>query len=341
MLYSDSVEDSRLYFRLALEEIGKFELPIDPLNYCIWYEYFSERNSALNKSIDNYLKLNGTFSSEAARKHFNKFVLNGKEPLNELVQNELKKVFSNLFRSIETTHQTFAESGNNLEAMSQALDSSITEPEVNAIVKQIKKEIEKLESSSGNFQEDIQHANREIETLKEKVARYKNEATKDPLTKLDNRRSFDEKLGAALDSANEEKSPLCLIIADVDHFKKVNDTHGHLVGDNVLRMVASTMKESIKGKDMLARIGGEEFAIVLPDTPYDGAMKLADGIRVRFEQLDLKKKSTGESLGKITMSFGVTAYKHSEDAESFIHRADQALYQSKESGRNRVTGRSS
>lgn len=338
MLYSDSIEDSRLYFRLALEEIGKFGLPIDPLNYCIWYEYFSERNSALNKSIDDHLQRDGTFSSEVSRQHFNQFILNGSESLNELVQNELKKVFSNLFRSIETTHQTLAESGNNLDAMSEALDASITEPQINAIVGQIKKEIKKLESSSGNFQEDMQHANREIESLKEKVARYKNEATKDPLTKLDNRRSFDEKLKTALDEASGGKNPLCLIMADVDHFKKVNDTHGHLVGDNVLRVVAATMKESIKGKDMLARIGGEEFAILLPDTPYDGAMKLADDIRVSFEKLDLKKKSTGESLGRITMSFGVTTYKPSEDAESFIHRADQALYQSKESGRNRVTG---
>jgi len=338
MLYSDSIEDSRLYFRLALEEIGKFGLPIDPLNYCIWYEYFSERNSALKKSIDDHLKRDGTFTSDVSRQHFNQFILNGNESLNELVQSELKKVFSNLFHSIETTHQTFAESGNNLDAMSQALDASITEPKINAIVEQIKKEIKKLESSSGNFQEDMQHANREIESLKEKVARYKNEATKDPLTKLDNRRSFDEKLRTALEEANNEKNPLCLIIADVDHFKKVNDTHGHLVGDNVLRVVAATMRESIKGKDMLARIGGEEFAVLLPDTPYEGAMKLAEDIRVSFEKLDLKKKSTGESLGRITMSLGVTTYRPSEDAESFIHRADQALYQSKESGRNRVTG---
>ena len=339
MLYSDSVEDSRQYFRLALEEIGKFGLPIDPLNYCIWYEYFSERNSALNKSIDNYLKQNKTFSSEVSKQLFNQFILNGKEPLNELVQNELKKVFSNLFRSIETTNETFTESGNNLEAMSQALDSSITEPEINSIVKQIKKEIKKLESSSGSFQEDIQQANREIESLKKKVERYRNEATKDPLTKLDNRRRFDDKLKAALEEANGKGSPLCLIIADVDHFKKVNDTHGHLVGDNVLRMVASTMKEFIKGKDILARIGGEEFAILLPATALENAMKLADDIRLSFEQLDLKKKSTGESLGKITMSFGVTTYKNSESADDFINRADKALYHSKESGRNRVTGR--
>ena len=118
----------------------------------------------------------------------------------------------------------------------------------------------------------------------------------------------------------------------------VNGTHGHLVGDNLLRMVANTLKETIKGRDTVARIGGEEFAIMLPDTPIGGAMTLADNIRRTFEQLDLKKKNTGESLGKVTLSFGVTAYDHNETADRFQNRADEALYQSKNAGRNRVTG---
>jgi diguanylate cyclase len=149
---------------------------------------------------------------------------------------------------------------------------------------------------------------------------------------------FEKKLKDAISNASADGSSLCLIIADIDHFKKVNDTHGHLVGDNVLRMVAATIKESIKGKDMAARIGGEEFAILLPDTPFDGAMKLANDMRLAFERLDLKKKSTGESLGKITLSFGVAKYKTNEATEDFVNRADEALYKSKNTGRNRVTG---
>jgi len=138
--------------------------------------------------------------------------------------------------------------------------------------------------------------------------------------------------------AQADGTSLCLIIADIDFFKKVNDTYGHLVGDNVIRMVAATLKNSIKGKDLAARIGGEEFAILLPDTPVDGAMKLANDIRLAFEGLDLKKKSTGESLGKITLSFGVATYREGEAVDDFINRADEALYQSKETGRNKVTG---
>jgi diguanylate cyclase len=89
---------------------------------------------------------------------------------------------------------------------------------------------------------------------------------------------------------------------------------------------------------MVARVGGEEFAILLPDTPFDGAMKLAENVRQTFERLDLKKKNTGQSLGKITLSFGVTRFQPDETDEDFFNRADQALYQSKKSGRNKVTG---
>jgi diguanylate cyclase len=126
-------------------------------------------------------------------------------------------------------------------------------------------------------------------------------------------------------------------MADIDHFKKINDTHGHLVGDNVIRMVAGTLKNSVKGRDDVARIGGEEFAVILPDTPIDGALKLAEDMRVTFDKFDLKKKNSGESLGKVTLSFGVTKYQFGESVETFINRADEALYKSKNTGRNKVS----
>ena len=258
--------------------------------------------------------------------------------LGELVREELKKLFSEIIEAIRSTSRGLSEAECNLETISEALAHNLSESDVDKIVERIKQELKLLDATSNALKEQLQQATAEIEQLKAKMAQYKNEAFKDPLTRIDNRRGFEERLERAINEAMITGKSLCLIMADIDHFKKINDTHGHLVGDNVLRTVAATIKDSVKGRDPVARIGGEEFAVLLPDTPYTGAIKLANSIRLDFERIDLKKRNTGESLGRISLSFGVTAYQKGEDAKSFFGRADEALYQSKRTGRNRVTG---
>jgi diguanylate cyclase len=337
MQYGDSIEDSRQYLRLSLEQIGKHGLPTNPVNYCIWYEYASGKNEALNTAIDRHIKDSGVLSEAACRALFTQFIIGENEAVTTRVTEELKKVFAEIIGAIKTTNHHFSESENNIGSINEALVPGLSEADVNKIVNQIKNEIKKLESSNSGFKTQLQQATEEIDRLKAKMARYRTEALKDPLTRIDNRRGFEKKLVDAIATAKSSATTLCIIITDIDHFKKVNDTHGHLVGDNLLRMVAATIKDLIKGKDTVARIGGEEFVVMLPDTPVSGATKLAEDMRRTFESLDLKKKNTGESLGTITLSFGVTDYRQDESAQAFLKRADEALYQSKETGRNRVT----
>ncbi len=338
MQYSDGIEDSRRYLRLTLELIGKHGLPTDPLNYCIWYEYVSGDNKELKAAIDNHLEKEGRFSTETNLQFYNQYIATDQEKLTSLVREELNKVFSEIIGAVDTADQFFSQSANNMEVIDESIVPNLSQDQLKMIVKQIKNEITSLEGSSSSFQQQLQQANHEIDQLKTKMALYRTESLKDPLTQIDNRRGFDKALAENITQSQADGSSLCLIIADIDFFKKVNDTYGHLVGDNVIRMVAATLKNSIKGKDLAARIGGEEFAILLPDTPFDGAMKLANDIRLSLGGLDLKKKSTGESLGKITLSFGVATYQEAEAVDDFINRADKALYQSKETGRNKVTG---
>jgi diguanylate cyclase len=338
MQYDDTIDDSRRHLRLALEYIGRQGLSADPLNYCIWYEYASGKNGDLNAAIDSFLEGERVISAEIAQQLFNQYIADSQIKLTELVREELKKLFAEIIAAIKTSNQHFSQTEGNLESINDALMTNLSETDVDLIVDRIKQEIKRLESTSTCLQEQLQQATHEIEQLKIKMAHYRDEAFKDPLTRIDNRRSFENKLEEVINESMSAGTSLCLIIADIDHFKRINDAHGHLVGDNVLRVVASTIKESIKGKDLVARIGGEEFAILLPDTPFNGAVKLANNIRLAFERMDFKKKNNGETLGKITLSFGVAIYTRDEDGKSFVGRADEALYHSKNSGRNRVTG---
>ena len=129
---------------------------------------------------------------------------------------------------------------------------------------------------------------------------------------------------------------LCLVMVDVDHFKNVNDTFGHPAGDAVLRVVGSLLAENVKGRDTPVRYGGEEFAIILPDTNGAGAMSLANKIRRQLERKNLVLKDNNQPMGKITASFGVSQLRNDDNVPGLISRADAMLYEAKRTGRNKV-----
>ncbi|MCU0894360.1 MAG: GGDEF domain-containing protein [Rhodospirillales bacterium] len=140
---------------------------------------------------------------------------------------------------------------------------------------------------------------------------------------------------AALDGM-ENGDPLSLLMLDIDHFKKFNDTHGHHIGDQVLRLLAAVLKQSVKGQDTPARYGGEEFAVVLPQTVLENAVKLAEAIRLRVSRRSVVNRATSQRLGSFTVSIGAAEFVPGEPLRQFVERADRALYAAKKAGRNRV-----
>jgi len=166
--------------------------------------------------------------------------------------------------------------------------------------------------------------------LKDAIATVKKIMNTDHLTGILNRRAFDKALKREISFALRHKLPLSLVMADIDYFKKINDTYGHEVGDYVLKVYTKTLKRSLRQEDILGRFGGEEFVFLLPNTDIEKASQAAERIRHKIEKLKIKSIN-----GSITASFGITGLLSTDNEKSFIKRADDALYEAKRNGRNR------
>lgn len=158
-------------------------------------------------------------------------------------------------------------------------------------------------------------------------------AATDPLTGLNNRRRIMEVIRYWVTRRKREAAPLCFVVCDIDHFKRINDEHGHDAGDKVLVAVAETMSRTLREQDSVARWGGEEFLIVMPNTALTQAIAVAERLRQQIEDTTL---AIGERTIRISLTLGVTEHHAEEDPEASIARADNALYRGKEGGRNRV-----
>ena len=176
----------------------------------------------------------------------------------------------------------------------------------------------------------------EITTLRTDLEASRHEAMTDGLTAVANRKFFDFRLREDAMSAMEVGENLCLVMIDIDHFKRFNDTYGHPMGDQVLRLVARVIADNVKGRDTPARYGGEEFAVILPNTSLADAATVAEQLRRAVSKRRVTRRDTMQDLGSVTMSLGVSQFRPGEQLQHFIDRADAALYQAKRAGRDRV-----
>ena len=203
---------------------------------------------------------------------------------------------------------------------------------VQALVLSTREEV----ARKAQLEAELRNSATEIRNLREALESTRAEALTDPLTGLANRRHFEEMLQKSIDQATLRREPFALVMADIDFFKRFNDAHGHLTGDQVLRLVARTMKDKFKEKAIISRFGGEEFAIILPEADVIAGKFGAETVRQALLTRELIKRSTNENLGRITISLGVASYRRGDTSGSLVDRADQALMQAKRDGRNRT-----
>jgi diguanylate cyclase len=192
-------------------------------------------------------------------------------------------------------------------------------------------------ASTEAMRAEVEEARSQMQRLHAQLDVMQGEALLDPLTGLRNRRGFEracEELFAGTASASSDAA---LILIDIDHFKKLNDTYGHLFGDQVLRAAAKVIAETVKGRDVVARFGGDEFLLLLlPDTAIEGALALAENIRAAFGRMRIRRNGGDGSIEQVSISVGIAAPAPAETVDQLIERADRSLYRARAEGRNCV-----
>jgi diguanylate cyclase len=226
--------------------------------------------------------------------------------------------------------------GSAVREASDGLTNKSSPTDVRRVVEAIVSATVQMENKSKELEKRLHETKGELNTLQTNLTKARNEARTDGLTGVSNRKAFDETLKQEIARATAEKTSLCLVIGDIDHFKAFNDTWGHRTGDQVLRLVASCLKAGVRETDTVARYGGEEFAIIMPGVGTEGAENFANAMREAVQARELVKRSTGETLGRVTMSLGVAMLRAGDSSASLIERSDACLYTAKRSGRNRV-----
>ena len=333
----EDYERATAFADIALGQMKALRQNATPRNYEIWYAYASGYHPALNQQINAILKAKDSISEadlvQIYEKHLSPSRLTERiDQVGVQVKGEIDQVMAMIDAALGSA-TSYTES---LAGATEKLGQSKDRDGVRAIIESLVQTTRTMEISNRQLEERLSASKQEINELQENLEAVRTESLTDPLTQLANRKFFDITLEKAIAEAFERNEPLSLMLTDIDHFKAFNDNFGHLTGDQVLRLVAMSVRHNVKGKDTAARYGGEEFAVILPNTVLRAAVTVAEHIRRAVMAKELMKRSTGEHLGRMTISIGVATVRAGDTGQSLIERADTSLYAAKRHGRNRV-----
>ena len=309
-----------------------------PECYEVWYRHEQGDHPTLSDHIDALLASQDSITADYLCDLHTRYC----KPLllAELSQQHCKQIVNSATDLTEITDALINSSEElNSDAKKTIEDlktPDISTQEANNFIRSLTHSIELSLVRNHDLENKLSTALDEIQSLKSNLEKHKNDANIDALTSLHNRRHFDTKFEPAFINSTKANRPLSLIVTDIDHFKRFNDNWGHSTGDAALKLVASILKKNTKGKDIVARYGGEEFVILLFDATIEKATKLANELRLAVSSRNLVRKSTQQSIGTITMSFGVAETGPYNSAQQFFEAADRALYKAKRKGRNCV-----
>jgi diguanylate cyclase len=319
----------------SLEEHGATPLP---KHYEVWLHYHAGTRPELRAEIDKALALGRPVDDFICAKLHARFLDDAS--YDEKVRragDTMASEMAGMVQGLSAVRRQTSAFNTKLVSASAELAGTSDPHAVRQLLSGLSQATASMNRETTQLEQKLDATTREMTALRAELEAARAEAATDALTGVANRKVFEEQLADALSRDPGRGNACVLLIGDIDHFKQVNDTWGHQTGDQVIRFVASVMSRFAPENSTVARIGGEEFALLMPSVPLERARSVAQHIRATVEGKRLVRRSSNEDLGRITISLGVAAAVRGESGESLVGRADQALYASKRGGRNQVT----
>jgi len=331
---------SKLQYLKVFSFLEQVQLDPVPDHYRLAWEYLNGGNMMLREAVNRKLDANGRLSPEIVA-----------EILDECEGQMKVKDLNALVAESETLlaggFKTLNKSGKESQAYAEVLQSRLdwmrdldpadqADMPIEAQFKALLKITSQMLQSTKKASESLDQSTKKLSQMRNRLDEANDKAQRDQLTGLPNRWAFEQQFSAATIRAKERFEPLSVAFIDIDHFKQVNDTHGHEAGDRVLQLVAKTLDGFGRGNCHLARHGGEEFVIVLENTSTEEAKQQIDAVREELAERSLVNKDNGQNIGRVTFSAGVAPFNPGEPNRQVLRNADAALYEAKHSGRNKV-----
>ena len=301
MKYIQDREASGEILRLLINEMAKHPAAFTPLSYAVWYEHKSGINHALSDAIGR-LNENGEKFDDAAIEnlHF-EYIAELSSKIEQAVRISMLQVLSRFAEFTKETDIQANKFSDSLKVYHEALKQDLDPPKLVALINGVAGDTNRMLGHMQKMHTELAATRQKTNELYQELKTAREEAIIDPLTGILNRRGFESSAKQIMAEHIESNRSICLLMIDIDHFKQINDAYGHLFGDKAIRVIAETLKSKVRGQDLVARMGGEEFAVLLAETDLAGARIVAEHIRRTIAACQIHRLGTHENIGDITV----------------------------------------
>lgn len=307
-----------------------------PKIYALFFAHVSGQSPALSAELTPLLQQPQGIDDHKLDALYARHMVEPQQRAVSSAASSAKKILNDMMQTVAQFVGDTSEIGQDIGRQLAQLDTADNEEALRILADSLIVSAKVMQKSSVLMSGQLARAQQEISELRSDLGRLTIEAERDFLTGVYNRKSFDRRLVEMLDGAKQQRQQICLMMVDIDNFKRINDQFGHPIGDEVLKTVAKSMTDTLKGMDCIARYGGEEFAVILPNTPLAGGRVVAEAVRESIARRALQHKTSHQNYGSVTVSIGLATLHVEDSAATLIERADKALYAAKHAGRNRV-----